>query len=100
MKEKQKKPNLKKIKLKIDDKSRDTSAFLKKYPEKKITVANKTTGEKRYTENFLKFVRKRVKRAPHQRELWTEPDKVLNINTGVFVKRSTYFRKGGAVRGK
>ena len=46
MKEKQKKPNLKKIKLKIDDKSRDTSAFLKKYPEKKITVANKTTGKK------------------------------------------------------
>ena len=100
MKEKQKKQNLKKIKLKIDDKSRDTSAFLKKYPEKKITVANKTTGEKKYTENFLKFVRKRVKRAPHQRELWTEPDKVLNINTGVFVKRSTYFRKGGGVRGK
>ena len=24
----------------------------------------------------------------------------MNVNTGVFVKRSTYFRKGGAVRGK
>ena len=32
MKEKQKKPNLKTIKLKIDDKSRDTSVFLKKHP--------------------------------------------------------------------
>ena len=100
MKEKQKKPKMKKIKIKKDDESIDKFAFRKKYPEKKITVSNKTTGEERYTENFLKFVRGRVKRNPKERGLWTEPDKVLNVNTGVFVKRSTYFRKGGAVRGK
>ena len=50
MKEQQKKPKIKRIKIKINDKSRDKPAFRKRYPEKNHSFQQDNRGRKIHRE--------------------------------------------------